>query len=84
MLDLWCYGLSPKLLFNEAAVHRTGRSPNALIKRPFTEPIFGENYAFSPSTSFHRIDQKCLFYSPFHELFKSGLRIALSLLEPEL
>jgi hypothetical protein len=51
-----CYVFSPKRLFPETGFHRNAFSPNVLIKRAFTERVFGENYGFSPPTSVHRMD----------------------------
>jgi hypothetical protein len=42
-------GFSPKWHFTEEAFHRSGISPNALIRRPFTERPFHRKGGFSPT-----------------------------------
>ncbi len=54
-------GISLNRLFPEPAVHRTGCSPNTLMRCPFTEPMFGETpYKTMPVHLIHLFTERRL------------------------
>jgi hypothetical protein len=83
-LPAWWGRFSPKRLFTQVAILQSGYSLNTHISGAFTERPFHRKGAYSSPSHVPRIFQNGLKYSPFYEESKSGLRFALSLLEPEL
>ncbi len=85
---LWWSGFSPKRHFTETAFHRSGISPNALIRVGSPNDLrraFGElGAAFHLLLIFTEFTINSLNYSHFYGEFESGVRLALALLETEL